>query len=181
MPDDQTRTKPIGSIRALPSVDTTLTWEMRSASLNFEDFYAHEFQRVYRAVWLMSGDEQAVADATQEAFARAFARWRRLADKEWAAGWVITTATNILRRRRPPSPAADVDAEVEAPAAAAVDLQRALRRIPARQRKAIVLYYVGDLSVHSVAELMGVSDGTVKAHLAQGRDTLRGLLEVRHV
>ena len=48
----------------------------------------------------------------------------------------------------------------------------ALRKIPAEQRRALVLYYVCDLSVAQIATETGVPDGTVKARLARGRAAL---------
>jgi RNA polymerase sigma-70 factor, ECF subfamily len=150
-----------------------------AAAVNFEDFYRMEFPRVYRAAWVSARDEHDALDATQEAFGRAFARWSRLRRRDWAAGWVITTALNLVKRRAPrQSPVVDRRSHEPPSASDAVDLRRALAKLPARQREALVLYYIGDLPVAAVAELMGVSDGTVKAHLAQGREALRGLLEV---
>lgn len=150
--------------------------------MSFEDFYRVEFSRVYRAAWLLARDEHDALEAAQEAFARAFARWKRLRNEDWVAGWVITTALNFLKRRRRPAPSQAVSTfDVAEPTATAVDLQRALRRLPPRQREALVLFYVGDLSVQAVAELMRVGEGTVKAHLSRGRVALRDGLEVRHV
>jgi RNA polymerase sigma-70 factor, ECF subfamily len=151
-------------------------------SLDFEDFYRAEFPRVYRASWLFARDVDNALDATQEAFGRAYSRWTRLQKEEWAAGWVISTAVNVLKRRRRRAPQEQVDPpEVEASTSEIIDLRRALRDLPQRQRQAVVLFYVGDLSVYEVANLMGVSDGTVKAHLSQGREALRKRLETRHV
>ena len=159
----------------------SLTSGAQPLALTFDDFYRAEFPRVYRAAWLLAHHDEDALDATQEAFGRAFARWRRLRRHEWAVGWVITTALNILRRRGRSQPPGHAEPQrAEEPTADAVDLQRALRRLPRRQREAIVLFYVADLSTHGVADLMGVSDGTVKAHLAQGRQALKQLLEVRH-
>jgi DNA-directed RNA polymerase specialized sigma24 family protein len=44
---------------------------------DFDSFYSAEYPNVYRAARAWTGDEQAALDATQEAFVRAFARWRR--------------------------------------------------------------------------------------------------------
>jgi DNA-directed RNA polymerase specialized sigma24 family protein len=65
--------------------------------LTFEDFYATEFDRVFDSAYSFCGDRQGALDATQEAFARAFARWWRLS-RQWAGAWVTTTALNVLRR-----------------------------------------------------------------------------------
>jgi DNA-directed RNA polymerase specialized sigma24 family protein len=43
----------------------------------------------------------------------------------------------------------------------------------------MVLYYLGDLPIPVVADLMGITEGAVKAHLAQARAALRPMLEVR--
>jgi RNA polymerase sigma-70 factor (ECF subfamily) len=149
--------------------------------LTFEDFYAAEFDRVLDSAFAFSGDRDAATDATQEAFARAFARWRRLSRQEWAGGWVTTTALNVLRRRFRDAARSRVlvDERVPHDALGRVDLLRALRALPVRQREAAVLFYLADLPLHAVAEAMGVSDGAVKSHLARARKSLRVSLEER--
>ena len=52
-----------------------------------------------------------------------------------------------------------------------------LRTLPLKQRTALALYYVGDLTEREVADVMHVSEGTVKQHLHRGRQTLRETLE----
>jgi RNA polymerase sigma-70 factor (ECF subfamily) len=61
-----------------------------------------------------------------------------------------------------------------------LDLLTALRSLPDRQQEAVVLHYLVDCPVTTVADLMGVSEGTVKAHLHKARAALHALLEVRH-
>ena len=48
----------------------------------------------------------------------------------------------------------------------------ALRKVPAEQRRALVLYHLADLPVAQIAAETGVSAGTVKARLARGRAAL---------
>ena len=143
----------------------------------FADLYEAEFANVFRAVLLLCGDRATAEDATQEAFARALERWRRLRDRQWAAGWVMTTAMNAARRslkRRPEpvrAPSADHDLDAE------VDLWRSVRRLPRRQQEAVVLHYVLDLPIAEVGQAMGCEEGTVKAHLSRARDAMRAQLE----
>ena len=125
-------------------------------------------------------------DATQEAFTRAYVQWRRLRQHDWAGGWVMTTALNVCRRRaRDPIPVGEGTDRLATAASTAgsdrVDLQRALASLPARQRQATILHYLGDLPITSVAELMQISEGAVKAHLFEGRRSLRRALEVSDV
>ncbi len=151
------------------------------ARADFGDFYRREFPQVFRAAYLVTNDPQAAMDVAQEAFERAYARWRRLSDEQWAGGWVMTTALNLAKRRfrgRTVVPQPQPPAVSPGPDERRVDLVRALAALPLRQRQALVLHYVGDLDTAAVADVMHVSEGTVKAHLAQGRAALRKKLEV---
>jgi len=133
---------------------------------------------VYRAAFALCGDRELAQDAAQEAFARALARWGRLRDEPWAAGWVMTTALNVTRRalrRRtpaPPPPARRLDVDT------LLDVRVTIRTLPRRQQTAVVLYYLAGLPVAEVAGAMGCREGTVRAHLARARASLaRGLGE----
>jgi RNA polymerase sigma factor (sigma-70 family) len=144
----------------------------------FRTMYEREYPPVYRAVYVLSGDPSLAEDATQEAFARALARWRRLSQQPWVAGWVTTTALNVARRslrRRalhpvatPPQP----DREAE------MDLASGIRRLPTRQQEAVLLHYLLDLSVADTAAAMDVDPGTVKTHLSRARAALTESLTV---
>ncbi len=145
----------------------------------FEALYEREFASVYRAAFLLCGDRSTAEDAAQEAFARALVRWRRLEGQPWAAGWVMTTAMNSARRamRKRPTP-------VDDPGSAAtdhdgrMDVRDAIGRLPARQQEAVALHYLLDLSVTDTASAMGVTGGTVKAHLSRAREALGGWLRM---
>lgn len=149
----------------------------REHAAEFGDFYTSGFTSVYRAALAFTNSPEIAADATQEGFARAFARWRRLRDQTWALGWVMTTALNAARklqresRRRAPG-----DSRSPAPAdeqtIARVDLVASLAVLPARQKQALVLHYIGGFRVEEVAELMGISTGGVKSNLFKGRQAL---------
>ena len=57
-----------------------------------------------------------------------------------------------------------------------IDLERALEKLPARQRLAVDCFYFAGLSVAETASVMKCSEGTVKSTLAAARGNLRGLL-----
>jgi RNA polymerase sigma-70 factor (ECF subfamily) len=158
----------------------------RVGQADFESFYRAQFPRVYRAVHVTTNDPDLAFDATQEAFKRAFARWWRLGEREWAGGWVMTTALNAAKRMGR-NASREIPTENEGqrshagPNARRVDVAAALQTLGLRQRTATVLFYVGDVPIPVISELMGVSEGTVKAHLAQARKKLRQVLEVRDV
>ena len=156
------------------------------AQADFESFYRLEYPRVYRAVYLATSDGDAAFDATQEAFKRAYARWWRLSRHDWAGGWVMTTALNAARRAHKRSAREVIGGGPDAttspsPSSHRVDIAAALKTLSPKQRTATILYYLGDQSIPTVADAMGISEGTVKAHLAQARKKLREALEVDDV
>ncbi|MGH2756036.1 MAG: RNA polymerase sigma factor [Actinomycetota bacterium] len=128
------------------------------------------------------GDRDLAQEGTQEAFTRAYSRWRRLRKDESVVGWIITTAINhtkrSFRRRKGDMelPAPDSD-----PSGDRLDVARALLALPTRQRQAVVLFHIADQPIGAVAELMGISEGPVKSHLDRARKSLRSALEVKHV
>lgn len=149
----------------------------RDDATGFEGFYASGFTSVYRATLAFTNSPEIAADATQEGFVRAFARWRRLRDQTWALGWVMTTSLNVARkhqrdarRRAPSNSASPVPSDEQS--IARVDLVASLALLPTRQKQALVLHYIGGLRIEEIAELMGISTGGVKSHLFKGRQAL---------
>jgi RNA polymerase sigma-70 factor (ECF subfamily) len=116
-------------------------------------------------------------DIVQESLARAWRRWstfdpERGTPRGWLLAIVADRARRSTRRRHP-------ELLVEPPTLAEndVDLERAIRALPARQRMAVELHYLLDLDVLEVAEVMGCAEGTVKSTLHDARARLRALLE----
>jgi RNA polymerase sigma-70 factor (ECF subfamily) len=93
---------------------------------------------------------------------------------------VTKTAFNLTRRHFRRRQMTGGPAATPGPTADRVDVLTALRSLPERQRQAVVLHYLTDCPVATVAEVMGVSEGAVKAHLFKARAALRSGLEVRH-
>ena len=67
--------------------------------MDFESFFHKEFERLFRAVCLIVGDQHEAEEVTQEAFAIAWERWDRVARMESPTGYVLTCAVNASRRR----------------------------------------------------------------------------------
>ncbi|MGA2037501.1 MAG: sigma-70 family RNA polymerase sigma factor [Acidimicrobiales bacterium] len=146
------------------------------ATRRFEEAFADLYRLAYRVSFRMLGDHGDAEDAAQEALARAHLHWARL--KEHPEGWVVRVTTNIsidrLRRRRgPPTTRAEPVALVDIHLPERVDLARALRRLSGRQREVVVLRYLADWPETDVADALGCSPGTVKAHASRGLAALR--------
>ncbi len=147
-------------------------------SSSFDASFSELYRRAYQVAFTMLGSRPEAEDLAQEALARAYLNWKKIAP--YATPWVLRVTGNlaidVLRRRRLKKriPVPDVVATVETER---IDLQRALAGISHRQRSAVVLRYFADMSEADVAAALGCSVGTVKKHTARGLATLRVLLE----
>ena len=149
---------------------------------DFDRFYASHFDEVARALVLAGADREQARDATQEAFARALRRWRRVAAMDRPDGWVYVVAMNQLRdhwRRlqRRASAAPDTAPDEGGVLATRISVRDAIATLPPRQRQAVILRYLADLPIASVADAMGCAPGTAKATLHQALRALRIELE----
>ena len=150
----------------------------------FEEWVTASAPRHKRLAYLLTGDLDEAEDLLQSAYAKVLpkwtrvaaydspdayvrrvmvnlrtSRWRRLRDREWSTESVPETG----RARDLSSLVVESDV-----------LLGALRRLPARQRAAVVLRHWCDLSEAETASVMGCSPGTVKS------TTSRGLAALRH-
>src|SRR3954447_19419347 len=151
---------------------------------DFDGFYRDTSRRLLRYAYGLSGDANEAQDLVQEAYARAWQRWRRLSGYEDPEAWLRLVVNRLsadrwrrlgVRRARaaaqaPPPP-------VGPPTEDVVLLVRAMRTLPAAQRRALALYYLLDRSVGQIAAETGASTGTVKSWLSRGRAALAAALE----
>src|SRR4051794_3535767 len=151
------------------------------ARRGFDEFYAENFDRVARAITLAAGDREVARDATQDAFARALRRWRRVSEMDRPDGWVYVVAMNRLRdhwrrldREQPVEP---VDPDNGGVVVTRLSVREAIGTLPPRQRQAVVLRYLADLPLADVADAMDCAVGTVKATLHQALRAMRVELE----
>src|SRR4051812_35214956 len=135
--------------------------------------------RAYRHARRLVGDPALAEDLAAEALARTYAHWPRVRAYEHRDAWVLRVVTNLAIdafAKRKAVAAADVAIGPEDAAILRVTLAQALRALPARQRDAVVLRYLVDLSEADVAESLGVAPGTVKSHLHRAVAQLRTTL-----
>ena len=150
---------------------------------DFEALYRDLFPIVFRTAYLIVGDRQEAQDLAQEAFARAYERWRVVRGARSPEAWLQTVVANLAissyRRRRVRERVARRTAEG---VVAAIDipdpeLMRALRTLTPAQRAVIVLRFFADRSIEDVAHALGKRPGTVRALTSQGLARLRELLK----
>lgn len=157
--------------------------DVADAAAEFDTFFSRTADSLLRQMVMVTGDLAEAEDVLQEAFERAWLRWPQVHDCVSPEAWVRTVAHRLAvsrwRRVRnssaawlrlgPPATQSGIGLEH-------VALVAGLRTLPAKQRVAIVLHHLADLSVDQVAEETGASVSAVKQQLARGRAALAQLL-----
>ncbi len=150
---------------------------------DFRAFFAREYPRLVRALFLLTGDGATAEDLAQEALARVFERWERVQGMDSPTGYVFRVAANLERRRvrqrlragrRTPQVAERPDHENRAISGA--DLHRALMSLPLRSREALVMREWLDLDDQKMAGLLGIEPSSVRSRLHRARKALIDLM-----
>jgi RNA polymerase sigma-70 factor (ECF subfamily) len=152
--------------------------------LDLERFVATEYPKVVAAVGLITGDRQGAADAVQDAIVGFLANPPKQPISNVAA-WITVVASNRVRdgyrRQGAEQRALAKLGHVDEGANDAVelldtDVKVALMQLPKQQRQVATLHYLLDQSVETIAEGLGVSEGTVKTQLHRARKALAARL-----
>jgi RNA polymerase sigma-70 factor (sigma-E family) len=159
-----------------------------NADLAVTELYSVHYRTLVRLAALLVRDTPTAEEVVQDAFVAMHDAWQRLRDAENALAYlrqaVVNRSRSVLRHRivvdknlvkaPPDMPSAEHGAMIQLERTAVI---AALRRLPDRQREAIVLRYYADLSEAEIAAAMGISRGAVKSHTARGMTALRSALE----
>ena len=146
---------------------------------DFAEFYQGARDDCLRTVLATVRDVDKAQDLVAEAFARAWASWRKVSRHPAPRAWVVRTALNLSvsswRRHRRELPLTGHDAPADGPASSLVDteLTAVLQRLPVRQRQVVALRIFLDLDTAQTAEVLGIAPGTVTAHLTRALAALR--------
>jgi RNA polymerase sigma-70 factor (sigma-E family) len=153
-------------------MDTRAPEAPQAAERQVTALYQAHALSLARLALLMLGDADAAQDVVQDAFFGLYRRWDKLASADAAPAYLRASVLNgcrtaLKRRSRPAAPATAEPLESAEAAVLHTEEQRgvlaAVRRLPARQREAVVLRYYLDMTEEQAARAMGVSRGTVKS------------------
>jgi RNA polymerase sigma-70 factor (ECF subfamily) len=164
-------------------------WEHDEAAAFVEELFVRHQAEIYAYLLRMMRDPEVAADMTQDAFVKAYRNYETLEKPENARAWLYQIAHRValdeIRRRkivrflpwtgesRGAAPSAErlvMDARLSG------DMQRALERIPERQRAALLLAEIHDLTGLELAAALGVSHVAARALLTRARESLRQAL-----
>ena len=149
---------------------------------------------VHALVWRKIGDFHIAQEITQDAFLKAYQKLGTLKSYELFGGWLYVIASNLcldwLRKNPLPEQSLEVtDASevnqvsysryitgqqaAEADEARREVVKKLLQKLPESERTVMTLHYLGEMTIKTISEFLGVSPNTVKSRLSRARNRLR--------
>ncbi|MCX6910822.1 MAG: sigma-70 family RNA polymerase sigma factor [Verrucomicrobia bacterium] len=166
----------------------------------FGELFRATHRRIYNFVRSMVTNPEDAADLTQKTYVRAWGALKSLRSDEAFLVWLHRIALNVVRdsRKRIERPTESLDAPVdgeESPAALEIPdwslgpgqmvlsadtqrfVRRAVGRLPEIHRTVVAMHHLEGMEVTAIAEVLGISAGTVLSRLARAREALRRTLD----
>lgn len=153
----------------------------------FEHFYRREFGAVVSIAYALSGSRVGAEDLAQEAMIAAHKVWDRVGLYERPEAWVRRVVANLsvsmYRRARCEAKAVvrmigrfqeaipEMEPEDE-------EFWKAVRSLPPQQKTAVALFYLEDLPIEEISEVLDCAPSTARVHLYKGRKNLAARLGV---
>ena len=147
---------------------------------SFEELFLDHHDRLYRALYFITGSPEDAEELMQDAFLKLWERWGSIGAIEDPVAWLFRVSLNGFRMRArrarvatrrlvPVFSARDPFEDVNI----REDVRRMLRSLPQRQRAALVLTEIFDYSSEQAAQILGINPTTVRVLASQGRAALR--------
>ena len=169
----------LATIRAVRAGDTDA----------FEDLMIATERRVSGLAFRILGDAEDVKDAVQETFIRVFRHLDQYREEHEFLGWLFRITVNVCRDferkrrwRRLFSPVehashVSVRAGFDDALSARDELMRAVRLLPRKERLAVILRDLEELSTAEVAAILGLKETSLKVSISKARAKLRKWIE----
>lgn len=147
---------------------------------DFEQWYQSIYPRVYAAIVIVAASPDDARDAIQDALVKALEDWERVKAMDSPEAWLYSVARNKVRRtqrrrnmlrkillRENPSHFEMAHPLYE------YELWTAVKNLPERQRTAVALRHIAHLTEPEVAQIMGITRGTVSSTLRAAHSRLK--------
>ena len=143
--------------------------DLADRTRSFEDFYEATYRRLYTALCLVTGNRHEAEDIMQETFLRVFERWDRVSGVDDLDGYLFRAAMNVFRNRYRRTLLAvqrTLALKDAADDLVAIDTRdevvRLLRGLTPRERAAIVLTSILDLTAEEAGRMLGIKASTIR-------------------
>ncbi|RKU19113.1 hypothetical protein C6500_11820 [Candidatus Poribacteria bacterium] len=158
-------------------------------------FLVRKYQKgVHALVWRKIGDFHIAEEITQDAFFRAYQKLRTLKNHNLFAGWLYVIAARLcsdwFQKKSLPEQSLEVtdtsevnqvsysqyvaeNQAVEAHETRREVVKKLLQKLPESERTVMTLHYLGEMTIKTISEFLGVSPNTVKSRLSRARNRLK--------
>lgn len=148
-------------------------------TITFDQFFRREFPSMVALAAAVSGSRIAAEDIAQDAFLKAHDKWDEISEYDKPGAWVRRVTINLAMNTRK-----RVVAEAKARMRLGPEVTlgpppepddvvwKAVSKLPKKQRAAISLFYLDDLSTREISEALGCAESTARVHLHKARTTL---------
>jgi RNA polymerase sigma-70 factor, ECF subfamily len=171
-------------------IDKELILKLQEGNLEtLGELYDQHRRMVFRTALVITGDQDAASDLLHDVFLRLFRFAANIDPTRPIEPWLYRMTTNLAydwvkRQSRWPRPLEDLVDWLAIPGRNPTDtaaewnddwreVQQAISSLPLAQRVVITLYYLNDLQLQEIADILDVPVGTVKSRLHYGRLSLR--------
>ncbi|NRQ33358.1 SigE family RNA polymerase sigma factor [Nonomuraea sp. NN258] len=149
----------------------------------FAEFVAERGNALLRYGYVLTGNPHDAADLVQESLLKVRAAWPRLRRKDNPESYARTTMARLhlaawrrLRRERLTGEPPDGAHHDTLPSGDEQDMWQALAGLPRKQRAVLVLRYYEQLSDAEIADVLGISRGTVRSQASRALGKLRSAM-----
>ena len=168
--------------------ESDLVREAQSGDVGaFEELFRSHQGRVYALCLRMVADPARAEDLTQESFVRAWQKLGSFRAQSAFGTWLHRLSVNVVlgdlrSRKRWESKTDELESDASLPdvprrdTLAAIDLELAIAGLPPQARTVFVLHDVEGYKHREIAAMIGLAEGTCKAHLHRARNLLRKAL-----
>jgi RNA polymerase sigma-70 factor, ECF subfamily len=153
----------------------------------FEQLMRRHERLVLVTAWRLLGNIEDAKEVAQEVFLRLYRHRRKMKREENVAGWLYRVTVNLCRdqqrSRRATVELEDLPATAPGPDQQLADAERrrvlemSLRRLPPKERAALVLRDLEGLPSSEVARLLGSSEATVRSQISSARIKVKDFVE----
>lgn len=175
--------------------DHDLILEIQSGSLDaLGKIYDRHRRLVYRTALGICNDPEAAADLLQDVFLRLHRFAERVDPDRPLEPWLYRVTANqaytwVKRHHRWSQPLEDIAEWLSSGVKNSPQyiseqddesrrIQSAITKLSLSQRVVVVMYYINDLSLHEISEILEIPEGTVKSRLHYGRNALKNHLQM---
>ncbi|MCH5253367.1 MAG: RNA polymerase sigma factor [Lachnospiraceae bacterium] len=153
----------------------------------FEAYFKEQYSLVYRVAFMQMKGHADAEDVLQEVFVRLLKYQPQFENSEHEKAWFIRTTINICKdiiKSKWHSTTVSIEKIPESeknyfnlPHVKEDETLWAVLELPEKYRSCLYFFYYEDYSIREIAEILGISENTVKTNLRRGREALKEILK----